>query len=51
MLTAWLVLSGRWDVFGTPDELPPGPFFGSLFLAGMEMACEAFWILKLTGAL
>jgi hypothetical protein len=51
VLTAWLVLSGRWDVFGTPDELPPGPFFSSIFLAVTEVVSEFFWILKLTGAL
>lgn len=50
MLTAWLVLSGRWDVFGRPDELPPGPFFGSIFLAELETASEAYWILNLMGA-
>lgn len=51
MMTAWLVLTGRWNVFGQPDELPPGPFFGSIFLAGMEVACEFYWILRMTEAL
>jgi hypothetical protein len=45
MLIAWLVLSGRWDVFGTPDE--PGPFFTSIFLCGMEVWAEVHWITEL----
>jgi hypothetical protein len=50
MLTAWLVLSGRWDVFGRSDDMPPAIYFLSGGLAGLELACEFFWILKLTGA-
>jgi hypothetical protein len=47
MLIAWLVLSGRWDVFGTPDEgLPIEKFFGSLALFGLEVWAEFHWILE-----
>jgi hypothetical protein len=47
MMIAWLVLSGRWDVFGTAeDDLPVGKFLGSAFLAALEGACELVWLLS-----
>jgi hypothetical protein len=44
-MTAWLVLTGRWNVFGNPDDgLPIGPFFTSIVLAALELASEIYWI-------
>lgn len=46
MLIAWLVLTGRWNVFGSPDsDLPVGPFLGSALLAAFELAAELSWLL------
>jgi hypothetical protein len=47
MLIAWLVLSGRWDVFGRPGDLTIGRFTASFVLAGLEGACELHWLLAL----
>lgn len=51
MMIAWLVLSGRWDVFGDhEDDLPVGKFVGSALLAALEGACELSWLLNVAFA-
>ena len=39
MITAWLVLSGRWDVFSEGKDLA---FFLSAFIAGVETSLLCF---------
>lgn len=45
MMTAWLVLTGRWNMTGSSEDDTP---FGLYF---MEAACEFYWILRMTEAL
>lgn len=48
MMIAWLVFTGRWDVFGTcQQDMPVGRFLGSAILAALELAAEVHWITEI----